>query len=86
MSPLPPKQSLIASLQEIISKGLTLDNRKCKKKMLQSELGLEEEGHNSFATRIVLELLAVVPVLAQGPLSHLTETSNSEQQSCNKDE
>ena len=54
--------------------------------MLQSELGLKEEGHNSFATRIVLELLAVVPVLAQGPLSHLTETSNSEQQSCNKDE
>ena len=52
--------------------------------MLQSDLDLEEEWQNSFATRVVLELFAVVTVLAQSPLSHLTKPSKSEQKSCNK--
>jgi hypothetical protein len=85
---LPPILSIIDVKLDKTSFPKQSDNRKINVKLTKyySELGLEEERQNSFATRVVLELSAVVPVLAQSPLSHLAKPSKSEQKSCNKGE
>lgn len=40
---------------------------------------LEQEGDNRLSARIILELLLVVPVLAEGPDCHLVEASQGEE-------
>ena len=40
---------------------------------------LEQEGDNRLSARIILELLFVVPVLAEGPDCHLVEAGQGEE-------
>ena len=39
---------------------------------------LKEEGEDSLPPRVFLELLAVVPVLAEGPHDHLVSAGHGE--------
>ena len=41
---------------------------------------LDEEGEDSLAPRVLLELLAVVPVLAEGPHGHLVGAGQGEEE------
>ena len=43
-------------------------------------VALDEEGEDSLAPRVLLELLAVVPVLAEGPDRHLVGAGQGEEE------
>ena len=43
-------------------------------------VALDEEGEDSLAPRVLLELLAVVPVLAEGPDGHLVGAGQGEEE------